>query len=167
MKNVSLLLVGIAFALGCAREAASPAVVNGAADTDIGATYRQANIVTDPEATKPLGDNLIMPRELPTETVEFIGTITQTPALPKATDAGRKALSVGVDPHYLVTIRIESVISGKAPFAVPSEQAFLIHSPAQSLVTDSHVGDQRRFRLALCRDNKTPRFLVLSAHPLQ
>lgn len=97
------------------------------------------------------------------ETIRFTAKVLQPPRLPLNADSGRTAWGVGVDPRWLMVVRVDRVISGKAPFEAGTEQRFLIHSPTRAFCGDTpKAGQLYAWAAKVSRDaNGNVRFLSL------
>jgi hypothetical protein len=75
--------------------------------------------------------------EAPPSPVRFRGTVLAVEPLPP--HAARTAFVVDRLPRFLVTIRVESVTSGVAPWSPKSDPSFLVHSPSRTFGTSEPI----------------------------
>ena len=98
--------------------------------------------------------------------VSFTGTVKDVEPL------GNRALTailVGVDPRFVLTVRVESVMGCGAPLQQDTDAIFAIHSPARLFLMEGKgiVGEQFSFRLRGSREGRETRYVFLEATPMR
>lgn len=91
------------------------------------------------------------PTEAPPLEAVIRVTLLGVPHLPDDGDGGRRAWRIGGDAHWLVSVHVDQLVSGEAPFKVGETVHFLVHSPSMLFRGEGTASSTHQLRVTWTR----------------